>query len=581
MFRDYFKNELQKLHEIGTEFSKDNPVLAPLLDGSSADPDVERILQGTAFLTANINRKLDDKFPEIIYSLLQIIDPQYLQPVPATTVMEFSPKSNLTEPLQIKKGTYIDSIPVDNTVCRFKTCYDMTLSPLTIRDVRCQQVSVEGSVEEEIEIELDFNLNGISLDNWNEKELILYLGGDYGNATDLYYLLLHFLKEISISNDGGKTSVQIEKDKLDSDGFAQNEALVPFPKNLFPGFRILREYFLFPEKFMFLRLNIEDWIGRGEGNQFSVSFKCAIPPFSSPKIDKKSFHLHCVPAVNLFQHGSDPVQLKQHQIDVPIEPSGALVESFEVFSIDQVTGFQRSGEGKRTFDPFEKFLLKTGKNPIYQPFFRPSPKGDSLNLHISLAYPPEETISNNEIINVSLTCTNQYVPDSLRAGDISTPTTNTPELATFKNLTAPTLSHSPQLSEKVLWKLLSGLTVNSNALSGLDAFKSLLMHSVIEDGRDKPREIANSKRMNSITELEVRPEERLCGKSLYRGQEIKIKIKSDQFVSSGDMFLFGTILDRFLGTYSSFNTYTALIFEDTVKWETIKWPARLGARPLV
>lgn len=581
MFRDYYKEELQKLHEIGTEFSKDNPVLAPLLDGSSMDPDVERILQGTAFLTANINRKLDDKFPEIAYSLLQVLDPQYMRPTPASTIMKFTPKSNLTEPLQIKRGTYIDSIPVDRTVCRFRTCYDITLSPLTIQDIRCQQVSVEGAVEEQLEIEIDFNLNGISLENWNGKEVQLYLGGDYGNATDLYYLLLHYLKDISVSTDGGKTLLKLGKSSLESDGFSQEEALLPFPKNIFPAFRILKEYFLFPEKFLFLKLNLEEWIERGEGNRFTVSFNCKIPPFSNPKIDKNSFNLHCVPAVNLFKHGSDPVQLRQYQTEVPVEPSDSLVETYEVFSIDKVTGFQRGGEGKRVFSPFDKFLLKTGDTPIYQSFFRPSKKDDSMKLYLNLAYPQGEEITNNEIIDISLTCTNQFVPDALRIGDIATPTTNTPELATFQNITAPTLSHSPELSERVLWKLISGLTVNSNVLSSLDSFKSLLMQSIVEDGRDKPREISNAKRLSSLTELEVIPEERLCGKSLYRGQAINIKIKSDQFVSSGDMFLFGTMLDRFFGTYSSFNTYTALTFEDTVKWETIKWPARLGARPLV
>ncbi len=42
MFKDYYKQELQQLRDLGKEFSQGNPVLAPLLSGPSNDPDVER-----------------------------------------------------------------------------------------------------------------------------------------------------------------------------------------------------------------------------------------------------------------------------------------------------------------------------------------------------------------------------------------------------------------------------------------------------------------------------------------------------------------------------------------------------------
>ena len=57
MFNKYYQDELTYLRELGKEFAAAYPAIAPLLAERGADPDVERLLEGVAFLTGRIRQK--------------------------------------------------------------------------------------------------------------------------------------------------------------------------------------------------------------------------------------------------------------------------------------------------------------------------------------------------------------------------------------------------------------------------------------------------------------------------------------------------------------------------------------------
>jgi type VI secretion system protein ImpG len=141
MFNRYYQEELANIKDLGAEFSKTHPALAPMLKGPSQDPDVERLLEGVAFLTALLRQKLDDEFPEVIHEMIQLIWPHYLRPIPSSTIMEFSPKPTLKQPIKIPKNIYVASAPVDGTACLFKTCYEVDVNPIKILDAQYVEVS--------------------------------------------------------------------------------------------------------------------------------------------------------------------------------------------------------------------------------------------------------------------------------------------------------------------------------------------------------------------------------------------------------------------------------------------------------
>ena len=567
-----------KLRKIGADFSADHPILAPLLAETGTDPDVQRLLEGVAFLSAHVQQRLDDEFPELVHTLLESISPDALRPLPSMTIMSFRPKSNLSDTFVVPKGTYIDSSPVDGTTCRFQTCYDIPVHLLELSSVHVQEEAIfEESHAELLAITLELNLTTQTLEDWSADHLRFYLAGSYANSCDLFFLLQHYLRHVEIQ--AGTTKTHLPPSSLTSEGFATEQSLLPIVPTEFPSYRILKEFFAFPEKFLFLNLDLKDWIDRGQGNTFSLTFYCSPPPFSLPEIAKENFDLYAVPAVNLFPQDADPIILNQKQSEVLVRPSETR-KNDQIFSIDSVSGMKRGEATKREYTSFQQFQFARKDKPVYKVVYKQSTQ-NHIDQYLQIAYPPEEIIQNSEILSIELTCSNGVTPESLRVGDLSKPTSNTPEVLTYRNITIPSIAHAPQLQGDLLWKLIANFSASSTTLTDLNNFKSILSKYVVNSGRDKPKEIANQKRIQGITAIEATSEERIFERSVYRGQAIHLKINSDQYVSRGDMYLFGVVLNYFFGTYSSFNTYTTLSLEDIIQWEILQWPARMGTRPLI
>ena len=581
MFNEYFKKELNKLQKDGKTFAKENPLLAPALSESSNDPDLDRLLEGTAFLTADINRKIDDEFPEIVQSLLQIVSPQYIRPVPSVTIMEFKPKGTISDGLKIPAGTYIDSAPVNDTSCRFRTCTDVEVTDLKLTAAELKEISADGISVDQIEVVLSFELNGLDLSKIASDHIRIYLSDEYETASSLYHFLLTTVTGILIRPENSHQPLKLAKNLLKPAGFEKEESLVPYPSNILPAFRILQEYFLFPEKFLYLDLSIKDWKDSISGQRFEVSFICSVPSTTVPSITKDSFKLHTVSAVNLYDIDADPFVLNQRQAELIVKPAEMRPGSYQVFSVNSVYGLERGGDKKREFSSFTSFEANENQHPIYHAVLRDSAHGKDLACYLSIAYPTGTPISDREVVSVNLTCTNSDLPSVLRKGDIHHPTTNSPELVEFKNITKPTKNILPPLEGDRLWRFLSHLSSNYLTYRDIDRFKTLLKHYIFSEGKDSPREVANNKRINGIVSIAAHPGERIIDRRLYRGQQLTIEIKSDHFACLGDMYLFGSVLDYFLGTTASFNTYVGLTLEDIVKQETIKWPIRLGTKALI
>ena len=81
-----YQDELTHLREVGAEFAREHPKVASRLGMEGlevADPYVERLLEGFAFLTARVQLKLEAEHPRLIAHLLESIYPNFLSPVPS------------------------------------------------------------------------------------------------------------------------------------------------------------------------------------------------------------------------------------------------------------------------------------------------------------------------------------------------------------------------------------------------------------------------------------------------------------------------------------------------------------------
>ena len=573
MFDRYYQQQLLDLRELAKEFSKAHPALAPMLSGKTSDPDVERLMEGVAFLAGMLRRKLDDEFPEIVHGLIQLIFPHYMRPIPSTTIISFRPKPGLKEAIKVPSGVEIGSIPVDGTSCIFKTCSDLEIYPLNLMDAKLLE-----SPGSPAQISLTLELKDMSLSSWKTEKLSFYLGGNYPDAANLYFLLSRCVKKILIRPIEGGTSLELPPDAIVPAGFSSKEALWPYPSQSFPGYRILQEYFILPEKFLFFDLvGIDKWRDRGDGSAFEISFELGNVPIAVPKVKPENFVLFVSPAVNVFTHEADPVVVDHHQTEHRIRPTGG---SYQVYSIDSVTGFVQGSVEQREYVPFALFGQKEDEMPVYNVTWKKSLIDQSSDVFLSLTYPPSAELAVSEILSISLTCTNASLPENLQLGDISQPTPTSPELMEFKNILPPTTPIQPLIGSNMLWQFLSHLSLNYLSIAHADNLKELLNLYIFPEGRDRTKIAANSKRVEGILGIQVTPVDRLVAGYMMRGQRITIKLRKDSFASLGDMFLFGSVLDYFLGVYSSMNCFTQVLVEESITGETYSWPPRIGDRPL-
>jgi type VI secretion system protein ImpG len=578
LFNRYFQDEIANLRELGAEFSKAHPAVAPMLSGRSADPDVERLLEGVAFLTALLREKLDDEFPEIIHELVQLIWPHYLRPIPAASIVAFTPKPTLQQTMTIPAGVQVASVPVEGTPCLFQTCYPVTIDPLEILEAAYIETAGKPSA-----ISLTLELRNISLDEWNPDSLRLYLSGETIPAPDLFLLLRQYLREIVIRPlEGVGEAIVLPPDLLEPVGYSDDECLLPYPGNSFPGYRIIQEYFILPEKYLFLDLKgWERWRNRGPDSRFEITFVLDALPFAPSGIRKGDFVLGATPVINTFPHDADPIRLDHRQTEYRVRPTGANDDHFQVYSVDKVIGFAQGSAHKTLYSPFEVFTPDPEANPVFHTRIKNSPVRSGFDMFLSVVYPPGAKPSVQVTLSIQLQCTNGYLPEGIRMGDICIPTGSTPEYVDFKNLRTPTSNILPPLGTNLLWRLLSHLSLNYASLAKAENLRAILDLYNFEKNRDRPAFLANQKRINGIEKVFNSPSNRLVSGAMMRGMEVRMEARQDHFSSVGDLYLFGSILDFFLGSYASMNTFTRFSVKEMLKGDIFQWPARVGDRLLL
>jgi type VI secretion system protein ImpG len=573
----YFQQELNHLRDLGQAFARAHPAVAPMLSGPSTDPDVERLLEGVAFLTALLREKLDDEFPEIIHELVQQIWPHYLRPIPSSTIVAFTPKPSLKQSFTVPAGVQLASVPVDGTECTFRTCFETVVQPLSVLGAAFEEAAGQMPA-----VSLRLRLSGPALADWQPGRLRIFIAGDYPAAADLYLLLNHYLNRIEILPEEEGQGVVLGPEHLSPVGFDPSESLFPYPAQSFPAYRVLQEFFIQPAKFLFLDLfGLEKWKNRGESTEFVIRFVLDQPPFKPHRVRGENFVLGATPAINIFGHEADPVRLDHRKTDYSVRPAGTNADHYQVYEIESVVGFVQGSAREKVYAPFDLFSAGRADRPVYYTKLRRSPLGSGYNVLLSFAYPEGGTPPRPEVVSARIRCTNGSLPEGLQIGDISRPTSSSPEMLEFRNITVPTPNVLPPIGSNLLWRFLSHLSLNYLSLANAENLRMLLELYVFEETRDKTAIVANRKRIAGIEELNAEGANRMVAGILMRGLDVRLRIRQDHFVGPGDLYLFGCIMDYFIGNYASINTFTRLSILEAIRGEVYQWPARIGQHPLL
>lgn len=572
----YYQNELDKLRDQATEFAQAHPTIAPQLAQASSDPDVERILEGVAFLSGQIRQKIDDDFPEFSQGLLKQIFPHYLRPVPSATLMQFHPKDILKNHLKVEQGSFIDSQQVEGVNCRFSTVFDLDVYPMQVSKV----ASAESSSGRK-QIEVSFSLNGLNVAQLETDSLQLYLGGDYQGAVELFYLLLNCVDQIDIVAPGQNADRQAADINIDAPGFDDTQSLIGYPGHAFPSYRLIQEYFTLKQKFLFIRLsNLKQSLSAINASSFTLRFVLKDQVNVLPRMNPERFMLHVTPAINLFKRDAEAILNDHRRSEYRVLPLRSQANQYHIYSVDAVRGQSRRSSQQTQYRDIGLANPDLNDKPAYQIIQRDADAADE-QVFISFSYPPGFDVNQRETLSIELTCSNGEFPSRLKPGDISKPTSSTSDLMTFENILQPSdYQHIPQGSS-MLWRLLSHLSLNYLSLADTENLKALLGLYIFSGSTGNAQEVANRKRIEGIRQVEVSACDGLYGGIAMRGQAINVRVNPANFSAIGDMYLFGALLDRLFASFASINCFTRFSLTDEVTEEVYRWTDRTGDRPLI
>ena len=624
----YYERELIFLRQMGAEFAQKYPKIATrlLLEAETCeDPHVERMLEAFAFLAGRVHLKLDDEFPEITEAFLNVLYPHYLAPVPSMAIVQFSHGSEqdkLTSGQFVERGTKLFSRPVQGSPCRFQTAYPITLWPISIDSAALESldpVDTRGKWSEAV-IRISahcygkVNLHELKLGDTDKpiESLRFYLHGEPQIVYPLYEMIFNNATRVEIKAKEpplSSTSILTTLTKISLSppspvvmppsaikpvGFEMSEGILPYSARSFPGYRLLTEYFTFPQKFLFFDVTgFNEAVRKRFGSYFDILIyvKDVTPPRAP--VEANNFRLGCAPVVNLFSQLTEPIYLSQKKYEYHVVADVERQTTTEVYSIDEVSTTDPRLNETREYFPFYSFrhaYEREQDKSFWYMMRRPSQRPDDFGTEIfislvDLNFNPR--VPPVEVLNIRATCSNRDLPAKLpfggREGDFEIE--GTAVFSRVRCLTKPTDTVRPPQRRAAQWRLISHLGLNHLSLvenprtHTPEALQEILMLY------DFTGSSATRKQILGMTGIEARRVTRQMGQRVgsgfVRGMETTLEFNEEQYVGSG-LYLFASVLERFLGLYASLNSFNQLVVKTKQReGEFKRWPPRAGEQILL
>ncbi len=577
MFSRNYHSELSYVRELCRQYAEENPNAASLLGERGADPDVERLLEGFAFLAARVRERVDDEVPEIVHELCERTAPLHLRTLPACSVVEFRADADaLRSRRRIDAGSQVEAKPVDGTACSFRTTAPFDLLPLTL-----EQARIDAPLSSAPALRLQFRLAGDS-----EREAVfqpqgirLYLGGDYAVASTLWLWLFRHCRRLEVRSLSGEGAVTLPPTALFAAGFAPELPLLPWPGRAPPGFRLLLEYFALAQKLLFVDVRGLDAARPAAAGQFEIAAFFDRPPALPGPVNKDNFVLNCTPVINLFSAEAQPIETRASCSDYPLVVHGLPAEHAEVYTVDSVRGRPRGSDPGLEYLPY--FGVERAEHPLtekgsYRLRRRISTTRDGLDAYLSIGDFNTGVPSDGEKLSLALTCTNRSLAGRLRLGDIAQEASSKTSRVGYRNLCEVTKPVLPPLGSEVLWRL-----AGSRALSSVqrveDLRAALTLHG-FQLGKDAG---ARRAAIDALRSLESGRKRRILEGVLSRGVALEVCAEESGFASVGDAALFGAALDEFLAAHLTFNSFSELVLRLEPSGKELAYGPTVGSQRVI
>ena len=618
---DHYNTELHHLREMAGEFAREFPKIAGRLaldkDAKEICPDpyVERLLEGFAYLAARIHLKLDAEFPRFSQSLLETVYPHYLSPIPSMAVARFDPEADdpgLAAGVPIPRGTLLRSNlgKGERTACTFQTAHAVRLLPLRIAEVRyftrdVAELELPAELKAKAAIRLRLALTiPVPFKEVAVAPLTFFLRGADELPAMIYEQILAHKTGLVVQSpaERGKSLAVLPAENVRRVGFSESEALLPPSPRSFEGYRLLREYFAFSQRFLFLGFEgFGDALELVTGEQMDliVPLREADTRLEN-RVTSSAFELFCTPIINLFPKQLDRIDISDKFSEFQVVADRNRPLDFEVFELQSVTGYG----------------LETGQEQEFRPFYLARDTDSETGAYYTLNRVPRmltakekqfgsrSTYAGTEVylslvdassapyrtdlrqLGVKALCTNRHLPIQMAVGLGKTDFTmdiNAP-VASVRCLSNPTMPRPSWAEGRFSWRLISHLSLNYFSIieskngDGVAALREMLRLYANANDRQTLRQI------EGLMKVQSRPiVRRIPGTgsiAFARGLEITLTFDETAFEGTG-VFVLGAVLEQFFAKYVTLNSFTETVVRTQQRGEIMRWPAQIGKRQII
>ena len=614
----YYNQELQHLRSTAGDFAREFPKIASRLaldEFVCGDPYVERLLEGFAFLAARVQVKLDAEFPQFTQSIMETVYPNYLSPTPSMAVVAFTPEIaavEMEDGFVIERGAVLHSVigKHELTACEYRTGHAVTVWPLMLtqseyiaRDLSPLEppsavAAAKAAIRIRIETPPEIPFNGLNLDT-----LTFFIRGTEDFPMQIYEQIFAHGTDVLIQPPEKPFAWQhvLPRAAIRQVGFTDEEALLPAGARTFIGYRLLHEYFTFPHRFLFFRIEgLLDSVKRCEGNRLDlVILLDSEEKQLGGQLDSDNFKLFCAPAINLFPKRADRIHLSDKSAEFHVVPNRTRPLDFEVYQVQGVTGFGVRSDDQQNFAPFyssSDFDKRNGGGAYFtinrmprmmsakeKRYGRRSSYGGSevfVSIVDAMAAPYRSDLRQ---LAVETLCTNRDLPIQMGIGrdktdftlDISAP------VETVRCVAGPTPPHPSHAEGEISWRVINHLCLNYlSIVESADGKGSAAIRDLFKLYCDTNDHQAR-KQIEGVMSVNSRPIVRRVSDqgriAFLRGLEIALEFDETAFAGTG-VFLLGAVMNVFFAKYVSINSFTETVIKSRDRGEIMRWPANLGAR---
>ena len=640
---------------MGKEFAAQYPKIASRLALDTTDipdPYVERLLEGVSFLTARTQLKLDAEYPRFVQRILEVVYPDFINQKPAAAIVNLEPTNQYNADVinLLERGKILRSLPIDEfkVSCPFSVTKTTEILPLRIEKAKytdsigylpntlpALKQSSGKKVQSALRLDFSLSVPG-ACSEMLPDELSIFLGTELSKSSSLLFLLAsECVGVICHSYENPKQWHYPLPTTPEHRGFREDEALSFNLDKSVSAFRIMQEYSRLPEKFLFIsQKNIKQAVQQAEKKghlpkepehleeivndkgvnkkiityrkrYFSLSFlfNNKIPELTE-LIGVDDFSVNAVPVVNLFRKKSSrfPVNIQDQEHHVVIDRTQPL--NYEVYSIEQVKGFDTNNLQTVAFSPMYKapdiglFPEAQAQHAYFSARradrvpsensakngFRSSYLGSEVFL--SLANNQNYAFNSNvQHLSVDAWCTSRDLPLIMpRDGESDFLIEGFLPVKSIKLISKLTRPQEAVSEDRTLWSFLNQLSLNYLSLLNTDkedapvALKELLTVFVSSESDLLKKQIESIIRVEtSIINKVVR---HYGVAAPIRGINITVTLDEAQ-LGGVHPFLFGSVLNHYFRRLVSINSFVQLRIDTLQQGHIATWPSEIGERMII